>query len=69
MGCCDRASSAPKPDHYAPTIGQWCVIEHDEKIDVGIGPVGPGGDGAEQNDADRIELGNQRLDENICPGA
>ena len=69
MGCCDRASSAPKLDHFTATIGQRRVVEHDEKINVGIRPVRPDGHGAEKNDAYRIELGNQGLHENIGPSA
>lgn len=58
--CGDCPCSAPKFYHQASPVGEGCLIENDQKIDVGIGPIGTVGHGSEQQDLGWIECGDDR---------
>jgi len=56
----DGPCCAPEFDHQASPVGMGCVIENDEKIDVGVGPVGTVGHGTEQHDLRWVECSDDR---------
>ena len=59
----DGACRASELDHQASSIGVRCVIENDQQIDVGVGPIGAVSHGAEQHDSRRVECGDDRRHE------
>ena len=65
----DRSGRASHLDHQPTPISHRSVVQHHQKVDVGIRPIRASSNRAEQNDADRIELGDQDIHQHISPRA
>jgi len=54
----DSPGGATKLDHEITPPMSWCIVEHDQKIDIGVRPVSPISHRTEENDRRGLELFN-----------